>query len=94
VTGDRFLRPEARVLGESSVIPPENQIRPAPNRFTHRLETAEPFYFRDDAEAPDGTLEAGTEVVVLRRDGERCRVADGRGLYVVVHKAALRALDA
>jgi hypothetical protein len=93
VTGDRFLRPEARVLGDSSVIPPENQIRPAPNRFTHRLEQAEPFYFRDDAQAPDGTLEAGTEVVVLRHDGDRCRVADGRGLYVVVRRSALTPLS-
>jgi len=90
---DRYLRPEATVLGEGSLVPPENQIRPAPNRFTHRLERTEPFSFRDGAEAPDGTLEAGTEVVLLREDGERCRVADGRGLYVVVRCAALRALD-
>lgn len=93
MTGDRFLRPEASVLGESSVIPPENQIRPAPNRFTHRLDQPEPFYFRDDAQAPDGTLEAGTEVVVLREDGDRCRVADGRGLYVAVRSAALMPLS-
>jgi hypothetical protein len=92
---DRYLRPDALVLGEGSVVPPENEIRPPPNRFTHRLNGAEPFSFRSDAQAPDGELEAGTQVVLLRYDGgARCRVADGRGLYVEVRYESLVPLSA
>jgi hypothetical protein len=44
--------------------------------------------------APDGQLEAGTRVVPLRYDDrERCRVVDGRGLYVEVSYAKLAALN-
>jgi hypothetical protein len=81
-----YVRPESVVLGEGSVVPPENQLRPPPNRFTHRLTKDEPFYFGTEQGAgqPDGQLAAGTEVVLLQQDGTRCRVADGRGLYVEV----------
>ena len=93
---ERYLRPESVVLGEGSLVPPENQIRPAPNQFTHTLIDAAPFYFGSErgSSAPDGQLEAGTRVVLLRHDGEgRCRVVDGRGLYVEVSYANLAALD-
>jgi hypothetical protein len=90
VTGDRYLRPDPTILGEGSLIPPENEIRPAPNRFTHRLEREETFSFRPGAETPDGTLAAGTEVVLLRQEGDRCHVVDGRGIYVTVRCSALR----
>jgi hypothetical protein len=82
---ERYLRPESQVLSEGSLVPPENQIDPAPNHFTHQLVATEPFYFRSESEstAPDGQLEAGTKVLLVRYDGgARCRVADGRGLYV------------
>jgi hypothetical protein len=82
---ERYFRPQSQVLSEGSLIPPDNQIRPAPNHFTHRLVATEPFYFRSqsDSNAPDGELEAGTEVLLIRYDGAgRCRVADGRGLYI------------
>lgn len=94
MSSDRYLRPEAVVLGEGSLIPPENQIRPAPNRFTHELAAREPFYLGSEtgSERPDGHLEAGTKVVLLRRDGARCRVADGRGLYVEVGHESLTEL--
>ena len=44
--------------------------------------------------AEDGTLSAGTKVVLLRaeHDGERASVVDGSGLYVVVPFASLRPL--
>jgi hypothetical protein len=92
---DRYLRPEAVVLGEGSLIPPENQIRPAPNRFTHKLAGPAPFYFGSEAgsEEPDGHLEARTKVVLLRHDGgARCRVVDERGLYVEVNHESLTEL--
>jgi hypothetical protein len=82
---ERYLRPKSQVLSEGSLIPQENQIRPAPNHFTHQLVATAPFYFRSerDSNAPDGQLEAGTKVLLLRYDGgARCRVADGQGLYV------------
>jgi hypothetical protein len=95
MSSEGYLRPESQVLGEGSLVPPENQLRPPPNRFTHRLAEAEPFYFasREGSGAPDGHFEAGTEVVLLRHDGgPRCRVADGRGLYVEVACASLTEL--
>lgn len=82
-----WLRPEYEVLNEGSVIPPENQIQPPPNQFTHRVLNDEPFFLRSQAvsDVPDGELVAGTKVVLLRRDGAaRCRVADGRGLHVEI----------
>jgi hypothetical protein len=86
MTPEGYVRPESVVLGEDSMVPPENQLRPPPNRFTHRLARDEPFYLqtKDSSKQADGQLDAGTEVVLLRHDGPRCRVADARGLYVEV----------
>ena len=94
MTPEGYLRPESVVLGEGSIVPPENQLRPPPNRFTHRLTRDEPFYFgsEDGSKQPDGQLNAGTEVVLLRHDGARCRVADGSGLYVEIGCASLTEL--
>jgi hypothetical protein len=91
-------RPEAEVLAASAVIPATNLIEPAPNQFTHELARPEPYYYTEYTEgeedrAPDGTFERGTPVVLLHYEGGgRCHVADGRGLYVVVARAALRRL--
>jgi hypothetical protein len=47
-----------------------------------------------DSDAPDGQLDAGTKVALLRYDGgARCRVADGRGLYVEISYANLAKLE-
>lgn len=92
-----WLRPEYEVLQEGSVIPPENQIQPAPNQFTHRVVKDEPFFLRSESasNAPDGELLAGTKVVLLRYDGgARCRVADERGLYVEIGFGSLAELQA
>jgi len=77
-------------------VPDENIIRPAPNRFTHELARAQPFYFDESRRggAPDGEFPAGTRVVLLvHDDGDSfCRVADGRGLYVEVEYDALKSV--
>ena len=90
-----FVRPEAVVLPESALIPEKNLISPPPNQFTHELTREQPYYYasaREDV-PPDGRLPAGTNVVLLvYDDGERCRVADGRGLYVEIEYAALKRL--
>ena len=88
MSGERYLRPKALVLGEGSLIPPDNELRPPPNRFTHRLRAAAPFSFRGGGE-PDGEFPADTDVLLLRQEGERCRVADATGLYVEVRCDAL-----
>jgi hypothetical protein len=83
-------------MGDDSLVPPEGQIRPPPNQFSHRVVRSEPFYFRReaDSDAPDGQLEAGSKVLLLRsEDGARCRVADERGLYVEVSRGSLSALE-
>ncbi|MCD9195322.1 hypothetical protein [Streptomyces albireticuli] len=88
------LRPDVTVLGAEALVPRDN-VRPAPNRFSHVLEQDQPYWF-DRAEPhprPDGTLAAGTSVVVLREEGERCRVVTGSGLYVSVDRASVGRLS-
>ena len=87
------LRPAAAVLGKKALVPVANLVRPAPNRFTHELTVDEPYWFdlpgRDPVQ-PDGVLRAGMPVVLLVEGDDRCRVIDGRGLYVEVRRASLR----
>ncbi len=92
-------RPKPEVLPASALIPVTNLIAPAPNQFTHEIARPAPFFYTEgeaegDAEqTPDGTFERGTPVVLLHDGGRgRCYVADGRGLYVVVAREALRQL--
>ncbi|HKE98394.1 MAG TPA: hypothetical protein VKG45_05640 [Actinomycetes bacterium] len=89
-----MLRPEAMVLGEEALIPAHNLVRPPPNRFTHELVVDEPYWLDRPgrrAQQPDGTLDAGTPVVLLVEADDHCRVVDGRGLYVQVRRSSLRA---
>ncbi len=93
-THGTMLRPQASVLSDGSLVPEGNVIRPPPNRFTHRLSEDEPYHFddpRQDAE-PAGMLPAGTPVALLVDGPDRCRVVDGRGLYVEVSRASLSPL--
>jgi hypothetical protein len=89
-----MLRPEPSVLRGEALIPERNLVRPAPNRFTHRLLVDEPYRFDrpERADEPDGVLVAGTPVVLLVEGADRCRVVDGRGLYVEVRRASLAKL--
>lgn len=93
-THGRMLRPEATVLPDGSLVPDANVIRPPPNRFTHRLQVDEPYSFDDSRRGaePAGVLPAGTLVALLVEGADRCRVADGRGLYVDVRRSSLTAL--
>jgi hypothetical protein len=90
-----FLRPKATVLPESALVPDRNFISPAPNQFTHKLMREQTYYYSSAQEgvSPDGLLPAETKVILLVYEGgERCRVADERGLYVEIEYAALRRL--
>lgn len=90
-----IIRPEARVLPDSALIPERNLISPPPNQFTHEVARPLPFYFADarQSPSPDGHLPAGTKVALLSYDGgEYCRVADGQGLYVEVEHSGLTRL--
>lgn len=90
-----FVRPESLVLPANALVPNENLIWPAPNRFTHVLTRVQPYYYRSaEPGAPaDGEFAEGTTVVLLVYEGgTTCRVADGRGLYVEVEYTALRRL--
>jgi hypothetical protein len=84
-------RPEALVLGEEALLPERNVVRPPPNRFTHQLTVDEPYRLdRPERSAePDGVFPAGTRVVLLVEGPDRCRVVDGRGLYVEVRRDSL-----
>jgi hypothetical protein len=87
-------RPEAVVLGEDALVPERNVVQPPPNRFTHELLVEEPYRLDrpQRAHEPDGVMPSGTRVVLLVEAGDRCRVVDGRGLYVEVRRASLRKL--
>jgi hypothetical protein len=85
-------RPEATVLGDEALVPERNLVRPPPNRFTHELVVDEPYRLDRPGGDPDGVLPARTRVVLLVEGPDRCRVVDGRGLYVEVSRASLRRL--
>lgn len=90
-----ITRPHAVVLAENAIVPDKNLISPAPNQFTHELKRSQPYYFNQPQQAtpPDGKFSAGAKVVLLVYDGGNyCRVADGRGLYVVVRYDSLKQL--
>ena len=89
-----FVSPEASILDESAIVPDENLISPPPNQFTHELKSSQPYYFSgvQQGRSPDGEFSAGTKVVLLVRDENHCRVADGRGLYVEIECDSLKKL--
>jgi hypothetical protein len=90
-----FIRPRATVLDDKALIPARNVISPAPNQFTHELTRDEPYYFGEfeSSKAADGSFPAGAQVVLLVYEGgPRCRVVDGRGLYVEVAYDSLQKL--
>jgi hypothetical protein len=89
-----MLRPKPSVLTDEALVPARNLVRPAPNRFTHRLVVDEPYGFDrpGPGDEPDGVLAAGTPVVVLVEGADRSRVVDANGLYVEVRRASLAEL--
>jgi hypothetical protein len=89
-----ILRPDVSVLDDEALVPEQNVVRPAPNRFTHELLADEPYRFDrpERAGEPDGVLPAGTRVVLLVEGADSCRVVDGNGLYVEVSPTSLRKL--
>jgi hypothetical protein len=92
-----FTRPEAKILPKESLVPTESLIHPPPNRFTHETLSRTPFSYagtRGGGSGEDGSLAAGTKVVLLRSedDEHRAAVVDGSGLYVLVPTANLRPL--
>lgn len=90
------FKPKAVVLPDESLVPDENIISPPPNRFTHRLNESQPYYFggAQQGAPPNGEFPAGAKVVLMRRDGESpyCRVADGQGLYAEIEFGSLEKL--
>jgi hypothetical protein len=90
-----FTRPEARVLPPESLVPVREPDPAAP----------QPVHARDGrpnvvlicvvpGTGQDGSLSAGTKVVVLRTDEDdgRSAVVDASGLYVLVATSSLREL--
>ena len=90
----RMLSPEAIVLPENALVPERSSISPPPNRFTHEIVAAQPYYFGGaDSDRPAGEFAAKTKVVLVRYEGgDRCNVIDGRGLYVETDYRGLRTL--
>lgn len=91
---ERMERPKPTVLPDPALVPEESLVRPAPTRFTHKLAVDQPFHYAssDRTSPADGTLTAGTKVVLVDEDGDVCHVVDGRGLRVTTSRAGLRRL--
>lgn len=80
------------MLSESSAIP-EGHLVGAPSEFTHELTSEQPYWYdRASAAAPNGTLAAGTKVLLAGEEGGAERVIDPRGLSVTIERGALRKL--
>src|SRR5262249_43909048 len=60
---DRMLRPKVEVLPASAQVPAQNLIVPPPNRFTHEVTVAQPYYYDAPGQGapPDGEFPAGTK---------------------------------
>lgn len=82
------------MLGEETLLPATDVVRPVPDHFTHALGDDEPYQLdrpvRD--RDPDRVLPAGTSVLVLSTDDDSCRVVTASGLAVAVRRANLREL--
>ncbi len=88
----RMLRPKARVLKDSDLVPAGRVVRP-PAKFTHELRRSQSYYYEMGGESPDGTLAAGTRLNVSARDGDdRVWVVTAQGLRVVTDADGLRPL--
>ena len=87
-----FERPEITVLSESSAIPAGHIVRP-PESPTHELTRDQAYWYEREASAePNGTLAAGTKVLLVAEDDTSSQVVDPRGLIVTIDKGALRKL--
>lgn len=91
-------RPAAQVLSSRSLVPARNLIDPAPNRFSHALARAQPFFWSPpgsgEGDEPAGTFAAGHRVLLIRDEPEGyARVADADGLYVLTALDGLTAVS-
>jgi hypothetical protein len=89
----RVLRPDMSVLPESALVPDKNLLLPPPTQFTHVVWVEQPYFYSDAAKAakPDGKFMAGTNVLLLKHDGNSmCRVVDAQGLHVFTAFAGLQ----
>lgn len=89
-----FVSPEATILDESAIVPDENLISPPPNQFTHQLKRSQPYFFSaiGKSKQSDGEFSAGTKVLLIRKVGDHCRVADEQGLCVEIECDSLKEL--
>jgi hypothetical protein len=89
-----FITTKASVLHESAIVPDDSLISPAPNQFSHQLKRSQPYYYGETKKNknPDGEFAAGTKVLLVRDEGDRCRVADEHGLYVEIECNSLEKL--
>lgn len=87
----RMLRPRARVLKDSALIPASGVVKTPPKRFTHQLRKSQPYFFQLGSAIPDGKFLPGTRVKLTRRDGDDfCWVVSEQGLRVVTRCEGLR----
>jgi hypothetical protein len=87
----RMLRPKAKVLRDSALVPSSNVVKKPPAKFSHQVKTPQPYYFELKSAIPDGQLLAGTRVKLEKQDGDDyCWVVTDQGLRVAVKCSGLR----
>ena len=92
---ENFIKPKAKVLSEESYVPSERIISPAPNQFTHKLLSNQPYYFQGPQQQmpPNGEFLAKTNVILIRYDGgSYCWVADEQGIFAEIEYSSLKKL--
>ncbi len=82
-----------RVLGDDALVPERNRMT-APERFTHELSVAQPYFYEipSGGRAADGKLAARARVQLVRDEGEFSWVVDEAGVLVVTQRAGLAPL--
>ena len=88
---EAMTRPPVEILGDETQIGQTASTRPAPNPFTHEL-TNDVSYRPGATEERTSTIPAGTRVVLMRVEGDRCWVVDSAGHQLSVPASSLRKL--
>ena len=87
----RMLRPRARVLSDSALIPSSSVVKKPPTKFSHKLKASQPYHFELKDAVPDGQLPTGTRVKLEKSVGDDyCWVVTEDGLRVVTKCVGLR----
>ena len=76
-----MLRPTAKVLRDSALVPSGNVVKKPPSRFSHQLKTSQPYYFELKSAGNRGSLWQNLDI-------QRIAAATGLDLMPIVVEQA------